>query len=93
MGIFKVYCKEDIIDINQNFFKIKGAGYGETYIRWKKGVAYEARLGNEQELSVGSFIYIEHEVGSYSPLKKKFFYDNFETIEDKRNRIIEELIK
>lgn len=90
----RVLCNEDILDVNQNYFRILGAGYGESYLRWKKGKLYNAFMGSEMDLSIDTYIYLESEViGSNYPMKEKFFNENFSTIEEVRDRKIEELLK
>ena len=91
--VFRIYCKEDVTDVNQNFFKIKDAGYGETYTRWKKGEFYRAKFGSEHEQKLGQWVFIEQSYnGVARSMSEKEFNQYFETIEDHRNTIIEEIL-
>ncbi len=90
----KVYCKASFIDVNVNFFKILGAGYGESYLKWQEGKVYNARLGNTYESIGEQYIDIETENTGYSScLGKKIFNKHFMTIEDVRDEKIKQILK
>ncbi len=92
--VFQVYCNDDIVDVNQNFFKILGVGYGGKYIKWKKNTFYKAIMADDLGVSIGTYIYVESEtnVDTYHPLKKNFFNKCFSTIDEVRDRKIEQLL-
>jgi len=90
----KVYCKRTYLDTNQNFFKIRGKGYGESYAKWEKNKYYSIRLPQDIERKMGIFYYIQTEVNedSYSPIKKKEFEKYFIDIDELRNNKIEQIL-
>ena len=89
----KVYCKRTYLDTNQNFFKIRGKGYGESYAKWEKDKYYSIRLPHEIEIEMGILYYIQTEVeNSYSPIKKKVFDKYFTDIDELRNNKIEQIL-
>jgi hypothetical protein len=90
----KVYCKRTYLDTNQNFFKIRGKGYGESYAKWEKDKYYSMRLPEQIEREMGILYYIQTEVTEniWSPIKKKEFDKYFTDIDELRNNKIEQIL-
>jgi len=89
----KVYCKRTYLDTNENFFKIRGKGYGESYAKWEKDRYYLIRIPEEIEREMGILYYIKTEVNDiWSPIKKKVFDKYFTDIDELRNNKIDKIL-
>lgn len=74
----RVYCKRTFFEINENFFKINGKGYGEQYAKWQKGKFYDVKIPARIEIEFGIMYYIctekNYEDKRQSPVKKTYIW-------------------
>lgn len=89
----KVYCKRNYLELNTN----AGVGYGDKFVKWKKGKIYDVVIPPEFEVEMGILYYIENEEihgqPITSPVNKKIFHKYFHTIDKYRDIKINEILE
>lgn len=89
----KVYCKRTLFEKNTNAFPVNGKEYGQDYAKWAWGKIYDCREPNDYEKPT-TYLIIETEVNKvWSPISENNFKKHFETLDDHRNKKIEQILK
>jgi len=95
----KVYCKRTYFEKNTNAFPVNGKEYGQDYVKWAWGKTYNCRepedyeRGGHTEMFPGIYLYIESEIKNTAcPIKEKDFHKHFETLEENRDRKLEQIL-
>ena len=95
----KVYCKRTYFEKNTNAFPVNGKEYGQDYVKWAWGKIYECRepegyeRGGHTDMFPGIYLYIESEIKDTAcPIKEKEFKRHFETLEENRDRKLEQIL-
>ena len=89
----KVYCKRTCFEKNTNVFPVNGKEYGQDYAKWAWGKIYECHEPKDYE-KPATYLIIESEVKeSWYPISEKNFNKHFETLEEHRNKKIEQILK
>lgn len=98
--LVKVYCKRTFFERNDNTFSVNGKESGQYYVKWAGGEIYEchAQYWSERkkwQLYDNNNTYlINSEVEeSWYPVSKKNFNKYFETLDEYRNKKIEQILK
>ena len=89
----KVYCKRTWFERNDNTFPVNGKEYGQDYVKWAWGKTYECHEPKDYE-KTATYLIIKSEVEeSWYPVSKKNFNKYFETLDEYRNKKIEQILK
>ena len=98
----KVYCKRTCFERNDNVFPINGKEYGQDFVKWGWGKIYECHEPKDYE-KPATYLIIESEVifeeitspnkKSWYPISEKNFHKYFETLDENRNKKIEQILK
>ena len=89
----KVYCKRTYFEKNTNAFPVNGKQHGQDFVKWGWGKIYECHEPNDFE-KPATYLIIESEVKkSWYPISEKNFHKYFETLEEYRNKKIEQILK
>ena len=89
----KVYCKRTCFEKNKNAYPINGKEYGQDYVKWACGKIYECHEPKDYE-KPATYLIIKSEVeNTWSPISKNNFNKHFETLDEYRNKIIEQILK
>ena len=88
-----VYCKRTYFEKNTNVFPVNGKDYGQDYVKWSLGKIYECYEPKDYE-KPATYLIIKSEVENTGyPVSEKNFNKHFETLEEYRNRKIEQILK
>jgi hypothetical protein len=88
-----VYCKRTYFEKNKNAYPINGKEYGEDYVKWSLGKIYKCHKPEFDDI-IEAYLIIESEIeNTWSPISEKNFNKHFETLDDYRNRKIEQILK
>jgi hypothetical protein len=88
-----VYCKRTCFEKNKNAYPINGKEYGEDYVKWSLGKIYKCHKPDSIDI-IEAYLIIETEVENiWSPISENNFNKHFETLDDYRNRKIEQILK
>ena len=89
----KVYCKRTWFERIDNTFPVNGKEYGQDYVKWAWGKTYECHEPKDYE-KTATYLIIKSEVEeSWYPVSKNNFNKYFETLDEYRNKKIEQILK